>query len=142
MQLPHPLVRLAGCCWWQRHVTKTRVFLRGEMPFLYRIAFGARSGVDGYFFRHFDLGKNQVLAAIRARPDDAAAAEWFLQQPGVTPERIAEWNRFAPLLGVKGHPAYLTRQIVKWLLYPRSIAHPVDSIFTAIAQDEGLPPNG
>ena len=139
-QLPHPLARLADCCWLPRHIAKTRVYLRGEMPFAYRIALGSRVGVDGYFFRHFGLGKAQVLAAIRARPDDAAAATWFLQQPGVTPERIAEWNRLAPLLGTKGHPGYFTRQIVKWLLYPKSISHPVESIFTAIVQDENLSP--
>jgi hypothetical protein len=97
--------------------------------------------VDGFFFRHFSLGNKQILAAIRARPDDAAIAEWFLQQPGVTPERIAAWNRFAPLLGVKGHPGYATRQIVKWFLYPRALHQPVDSIFAAIIQDEGLPAN-
>ncbi len=108
------------------------------MPFSYRIAFGARTGVDGFFFRHFGLSKAQVLSAIRERSDDTAVAEWFLQQPGVTPERIAAWNRFAPMLGVKGHPGYRTRQIVKWLLYPKSITRPVGSLFAMIAQDEGL----
>lgn len=138
MNLPHPLARLADCCWLPRHIAKTRIFLRREMPFSYRIAFGARSGVDGHFFRHFGLGKAQVLDAIRTRPDDAAAVEWFLQQPGVTPKRITEWNHFAPLLGVKGHPGYFTRQIAKWLLYPKSITQPVGSLFAMIAQDEGL----
>jgi len=139
MQLPHPLAQLAGCCWLARHVAKTRVFLRGELPFAYRIAFGKRSGVDGYFFRHFGLHKAEVLAAIRTRPDNAAVADWFLQQPGVTPDRIAGWNRFAPLLGTKGHPAYLTRRIVTLFLYPKALRQPVDSLFAAIAQDEGLP---
>lgn len=138
MQLPHPLARLADCCWLPRHIAKSRFFLRGEMPFTYRIALGSRIGVDGYFFRYFGLKKKQILAAIRARPEDAGVAEWFLQQPGVTPERIAEWNRFAPLLGVKGQTGYVTRQIVKWFLYPKSITRPVESIFEAIVQDEAL----
>lgn len=139
MQLPHPLTRLADCSWLQRHVTKTRIYFRGELPFTYRAALGSRMGIDGYFFRHFGLNKTQVLAAIRARPDDAAVAEWFLQQPGVTPARIAEWNHFAPQLGAKGHPGYFIRQIVKWIFYPKSIRHPVGSLFAMIAQDEGLP---
>ena len=139
MQLPHPLAQLAGCCWLPRHVAKTRIYLRGAMPFTYRIALGNRIGVDGYFFRHFGLDKKQVLAAIRARPDDAAIAEWFRQQPGVTPECIKTWNDFAPRLGIKGHPGYVTRQIVKWFLYPKALCQPVDSIFAAIIQDEGLP---
>ena len=140
MQLPHPLTRLAGCCWLARHVTKTRAYLRGELPFVYRLAFGSRVGVDGYFFRHFGLTKAQVLAAIRARHDDDAVANWFLDQPGATPERIADWNRFAPLLGTKGQPGYTTRQIVKWVFYPQSITQPVESIFDSIVQDEQLPP--
>ena len=139
MQLPHSLARLAGCCWLPRHVAKSRIFLRSEMPLSYRIAFGSRVGVDGYFFRHFGLRRAQMLAAIRARSDDAAVGDWFLQRPGVNPGRIAEWNRLAPLLGAEGHPGFRTRQIVKWLLYPKSITRPVGSIFSAIVQDEGLP---
>ena len=139
MQLPHPLARLADCCWLPRHIAKTRIYLRGEMPLSYRVALGSRIGVDGYFFRHFGLNKAQMLAAIRARSDDAAMAGWFLQQPGVTPARIKTWNRFAPRLGAKGHPGYVTRQFVKWFLYPKSIKHPVESLFAMIAQDEDLP---
>jgi hypothetical protein len=139
MQLPHPLARLAGCCWLPRHIAKTRAYFRSEMPFSYRIALGSRIGVDGYFFRHFGLRKVRVLAAIRARPDDAAVADWFLQQPGVTPQQISEWNRFAPLLGTRGHPGYLTRRLVTPFLYPTALRQPVESIFAAIIQDEGLP---
>ena len=96
--------------------------------------------MDGYFFRHFGLNKNDVLAAIRTRVDDAAVAEWFLAQPGAAPDRIAAWNDLVPLLGVKGHPAYLTRLIVTPFLYPKARHQPVDSLFAAIAQDENLPP--
>ena len=67
-------------------------------------------------------------------------ARWFLQQPGITPARIAEWNRLAPLLGVQGHPAYLTRRLVTLFLYPKAITQPVKSLFAAIVQDEDLPP--
>ncbi len=139
MQLPHPLTRLANCCWLPRHVAKSRLYLRGELPFSYRIAFGSRVGVDGYFFRHFGLKKTTMLAAIRSQPEDAGVAQWFLQQPGVTPARIAEWNRFAPLLGTSGNPGYVTRRIVTLFLYPKALNQPVESIFAAIAQDENLP---
>ena len=139
MQLPHPLAQLAGCCWLARHVAKTRLYLRGEMPFAYRIALGSRVGVDGYFFRHFGLSKGKVLAAIRARPDDAAMADWFRQQPGVTLERTARWNRLLPLLGTRGHPGYFTRRIVTPFLYPKALRQPVDSLVASIVQDENLP---
>lgn len=140
MPLPHPLARLADCCWLPRHLAKARLALRGELPFTYRIAYGARTGVDGYFFRHFGLSKKCILAVVRAAADDAAVAQWFLQQPGATTARIAEWNRFAPLLGAKGQPGYLTRRIVTLFLYPKALQQPVESLFAAIIQDEGLPP--
>lgn len=138
MQLPHPLARLAGCCWLPRHIAKTRVYLRGELPFIYRAALGSRVGIDGYFFRHFGLGKKQILAAIRARPDDAAVVEWFLQQPGVTAERIAAWNEFAPRLGAKGQPGSFTRLFAKWF-YPQPFSVQPEGFFALIAHDEGLP---
>jgi len=72
MQLPHPLARLANCCWLPRHVAKARHFLRGELPFSYRVAYGARTSVDGYFFRHFALSKQINLNAVRSSSDDAA----------------------------------------------------------------------
>ena len=82
-----------------------------------------------------------MLTAIRARPDEAAMAEWFLQQPGVTTQRIVAWNQFAPHLDRKGHPGYLARRIFTPLLNPASLFRPrVDTTFSAIAQDEGLPP--
>ncbi|MBI2517369.1 MAG: DUF5069 domain-containing protein [Opitutae bacterium] len=138
MKLPHPAAQLAGCCWLPRLAAKTRVFLQGEMPLSYRIAFGSRRGIDGYFLRHFRLEMRKVVSAVKHAENDAALVAWFLQQPGVSPQTIAAWNEFAPRLGAKGHPAYATRQIVKWFLYPKSILHPVGSLFEMIVQDEDL----
>ncbi len=39
-------------------------------------------------------------------------------------------------LGAKGHPGYLTRHLVKWVFYPKSVVTPVNSLFEAIEQDE------
>ena len=110
------------------------------MPFSYRLAFGSRIGVDGYFFRHFQLSRAQVIAAVRAAPTDEIVAQWFLALPTVTTKSIADWNEFAPRLGAKGNPAYLTGQIVKWGLYPKSISRSPESIFEMIALDEDLQP--
>ncbi|MEO6995010.1 MAG: DUF5069 domain-containing protein [Lacunisphaera sp.] len=136
--LPHPLETLGGCCWLPRLAAKTRVYLRGEMPLTYRLAFGSRIGVDGYFFRQFQLSRAQIVAAVRAASDDEQLARWFLARSAVTPESIAAWNEFAPRLGAKGHPGHPTFLAVKWVFYPKSIIHPVDGLFAAIAQDEGL----
>ena len=138
MKLRHPAARLANCCWLPRLADKTRIHLAGELPLSYRIAFGSAIGVDGYFLRHFRLRLPAVIGAVKSSPDDEALARWFTSRPGVAPALIEEWNAFAPKLGSKGHPGYAARQTLKWLLYPRSIFHPVNSLFEAIVQDEDL----
>ncbi len=136
MHLPRPQDQLAGCVWLPRFAEKARLSLDRQLPFIYQLAFGSRYGVDGHFLRHFDLTIDQFLAAVRQSKDNAAFARWFLALPGVSPPRIAEWNRFAASLGAKGYPGYLTLQLAKWLFYPKSVSSPVGSIFEAIDQDE------
>lgn len=143
MILPHPLHELAGCCWLPRLAAKIRIHARGGMPWVYRAAFGSRFGVDGYFLRHFGLSLGQVTEAVKAVPDDAALAGWFLGRPGVSPQSIASWNRLAPRLGARGQPAHRVFSVVKWVFYPGVFRHPVETLFEALEQDEGLtPPQG
>jgi len=59
---------------------------------------------------------------------------------GVSPQRIADWRVASANLGAPGHAGYLSRQFVKWVLYPRSVGQPVRSLFEAIEQDEGTGP--
>ncbi len=136
VKLPRPAEQLAGCCWLPRFAHKTRCFVRGELPLLYRAAFGSRVGVDGYFLRHFGLSRRQFLHAVAKARDDEALAAWFLALPTVSAAAIASWNRLAPTLGAKGSPGYLTFQVVRWIFYPRTLRHPVGTIFAAIEQDE------
>lgn len=136
MQLPRPHDQLAGCVWLPRFAEKARRFLAQQLPLTYRLAFGSRLGIDGAFLRHFDLTASQFLVAVRRSADNEALAKWFLSLPAASRERIAEWNRRAALLGAKGHPGYLTRHLVKWLFYPKSVGAPVNSLFEAIEQDE------
>ena len=136
MHLPRPKDQLAGCVWLPRFAEKARRLLAQQLPFIYRLAFGSRLGLDGAFLRHFGLTLAQFLAAVRKSGDNAALAEWFQSRSGVTPERIVEWNRRATLLGAKGHPGYRTRHLIKWVFYPKSVLTPVDSLFEAIEQDE------
>ena len=136
MQLPRPQDQLAGCVWLPRFAEKARRFLARQLPFTYRVAFGSRLGIDGAFLRHFGLTVSQFLVAVRRSEDNAGLAQWFLSLPAVNPERIAEWNRRATLLGAKGQPGYLTRHLIKWVFYPKSVVAPVNSLFEAIEQDE------
>ena len=136
MHFPRPQDQLAGCVWLPRFAEKARRFLAQQLPFIYRLAFGSRLGIDGAFLRHFGLTVEQFLAAVRQSADNEALAQWFLSLPAASAERIAEWNRRAASLGAKGHPGYFTRHLIKWVFYPKSVVTPVDSLFEAIEQDE------
>jgi Domain of unknown function (DUF5069) len=136
MHLPRPQDQLAGCVWLPRFADKARLFLVHQLPFIYRVAFGSRLGIDGAFLRHFGLTVEQFLAAVRQSADNETLVQWFLSIPAASSERIAEWNRRAASLGAKGHPGYLTRHLIKWVFYPKSVMDPVNSLFEAIEQDE------
>ena len=137
MKLRRPQDEIAGCCWLPRFSDKARAYLNGQLPFLYRVAFGSPIGADGYFLRHFELSAAQFLVGVRRAQTDDYLARWFIAQPGVNQQRIAEWNALAPNLGASGHPGYVIRHLVKWVLYPKSVRQPVRSLFEAIEQDEG-----
>jgi hypothetical protein len=137
MRVRRPQEQIAGCCWMPRFADKARLYLSGRLPFLYRLALGSRFGVDGYFLRHFKLSLFDFIAGVANATNDDALAEWFLVQPGATAERIADWNLFAPTLGARGRRGFIIRHVVKWVLYPKSIRQPVNSLFDAIEQDEG-----
>lgn len=136
MRLHRPQDQLAGCVWLPRFADKARLFLAQQLPYTYRVAFGSRLGIDGAFLRHFGLTVDQFLAAVQESADNDALARWFLSLPAVSPERIAKWNSRAMLLGAKGQPGYLTRHLIKWVFYPKSVVVPVNSLFEAIEQDE------
>ena len=138
MQLPHPKAKLAGCMWLPRLAAKIRIYLAGELPWIYRVAFGNRIGVDGRFLRHFRVWMPQLIAAVRTHTENGKLAAWFLERRSVSPESIASWNSLAPSLGAPGKPGCFTFRVVKWFLYRKSCFRSVGSIFEAIAIDEGL----
>lgn len=136
MILPHPSHQLAGCSWLPRFSAKVRLSLAKRLPFAYRLALASPVDIDRFFLRHFRLSRQQFFRAVEQSSDDEALVRWFRSQPTVTETSIKLWNRLAPRLGKKGYPGYLTRHLVKWVLYPKSIVHPVQSLFEAIEQDE------
>ena len=136
MTLPRPSDQIAGCCWLPRFAAKVRASRSHELPFSYRLALGSSLGVDGSFLRQFQISRRQFIQAVEHASSDEALAQWFLTLPSVTDASIKSWNRHAPLLGSKGYPGYLIRHLIKWVLYPKSVIHPVPSLFEAIEQDE------
>jgi hypothetical protein len=90
--------------WLARFAEKARLSLNYQLPLPYRLAFGSPVGVDGYFLGHFGLTIDQFISGVRQAADNAALARWFLALPGASPQRIAEWNSQATVLGAKGYP--------------------------------------
>jgi hypothetical protein len=41
-----------------------------------------------------------------------------------------------PKLGTPGYHGSFVRHVIKWIAYPKSIRHPVSSLFEMIEQDE------
>jgi hypothetical protein len=140
MRLRRPTDTLAGCVWLPRFVDKTRHYLAGTLAEDYVRPFCHPLATDGVFLTHFGLTKDDIVAAIRdSAGDDAAVARWFLAQPAHTAEKIAAWNQLAPNIGKDGYPM---RRGFLWALrhYYNGIPPDprVDSVFTAIAYDEGF----
>ncbi|WP_447969242.1 DUF5069 domain-containing protein [Nitrospira sp. M1] len=118
-----PTDQLAGCCWLPRFIDKVRLQISGKLPLLYRMTFCSPMGFDGYFLRHFQIRKNDFLKAVQdSGVGEDGIGQWFLAQPGVTEERVAEWNAFAPRLGESGQPGYWTFHLVKYVFYPKAVA--------------------
>lgn len=136
MNIRHPHHQLAGCCRLPRIVDKVRVSAQGRLPLLYRLSLGSPMGIDGYFLRHFGLTFRQLRNAIREIKNDEVVAQWFLSQPGVNASTIADWNDYGAKLGTPGYPGSFVRHVIKWVAYPKSIRHPVNSLFDMIEQDE------
>lgn len=117
-------------------VDKVRASCLNDFPFLYHLSLGSPIGIDGYFLRHFGLSFHPFRKAVMDNKSDQNLAEWFLDQPGVDASTIANWNTYGPRLGTPGYPGSLIRHLLKWILYPKSIRHPVNSLFEMIEQDE------
>lgn len=147
MHLRRPTALLAGCVWLPRFIDKARHHLAGTLGEEYIRPFCHPLATDGVFLAHFGLAKEEIIAVIRdSQGDDAVVERWFLSRPSHTPERIAAWNELAPNIGKEGFPM---RRGFLWALrhyYAGTAPDPrVDSVFTAIAFDEGFldePPVG
>jgi hypothetical protein len=130
--------RLGGCVWLARFVDKCRLHFAGALPPDFQLPFCHPLATDGAFLAHFGLTKEEVLAAVAAAADDAAVVAAFVARGALTPERIAAWNALAPNLGRPGFPCEKSLAWARRNLYSAGADPRVDSVFTAIACDEGF----
>jgi hypothetical protein len=144
MKLPPPEAPLAGCMFLPRIIAKARAMKTGELPQEYAARFGAANGVDGLFLGFFDLSADQITEA--AALDDAAVEKWFNEMPGVTAQRIREWNHTAVNLGRPGFPMADRLPIAPTSKYRHLANRGVETIFQILNADEetgaaaGTPP--
>ena len=140
MKLRRPTEKLAGCVWLPRFIDKARHFQAGTLEADYVRPFCSPLATDGVFFAHFEIEQDEILRVVaESAGDDASVARWFTARPQGTVERVAAWNELAPNLGRDGYPV---RRGFLWVLrhyYGGAAPDPrVDSVFTAIAFDEGF----
>ena len=137
MKLRRPSARLADVCWLPRFIDKARSVLDGTLPPEYLERFGDRRGMDGAFLRFFRLEKDAFVEGVRkSNGSDAAVAKWFYAQPGVTDEKVNDWNRLAPEFGKPGEPGFEAFQSVMRSMYKDAPYSGVESIFEVIEADE------
>jgi hypothetical protein len=97
MKLRRPTDRLADVCWLPRFIDKARAKLDGTLPDEYIRRFGDSKGMDGTFLRFFGLTKEAFVEAVRTSDgSDLRVAKWFYAQPGVSDQKVEEWNAIAP----------------------------------------------
>jgi hypothetical protein len=138
MVIPSPRERLANCIWLPRIIAKGRLLRAGKLAPEFVARFGVANGVDNVFLTHFELTKEEVIAASAGTDDEVAA--WFLGLPQATPERILEWNHIAVNLGKAGF-SLETRLPIGLATTYAHVAHlKPETIFAMLEADEGLPP--
>ncbi len=124
--------------WLPRFIDKCRLHFAGALPPDYQLPFCHPLATDGAFLTHFGLTKEEALAVVARAPDDAAVVAAFTARGTLTPEKIAAWNALAPNLGRPGFPCEKSLAWARRNLYPSGTDPRVDSVFTAIAWDEGF----
>lgn len=139
-KLRRPADKLADCIWLARFVDKTRLHLAGTLHPDFVFPYAHPVATDGAFFRHFGIAKEAIIEAIRqSNGNDEAVAAWFRSQPGCTEANIRAWNELGPLLGQPGQPVHRGYLFMLKTYFGGRIPDPrVNSVFTAIAYDEGF----
>lgn len=133
-----PIDKLAGCTWLARLTDKIRLHLAGELDPSFHMPFCNPHATDGIFFAHFDLTKDDIIAAVQSsNGDDDKVASWFLGRSANVSEKIAAWNQIAPQIGRPGFPGERILAFAKKKIYKGPDDPRLDSVFLLIAADEG-----
>lgn len=124
--------------WLPRFIDKARHYFASTLHADYQRAFCSPLGIDGVFFAHFALKKEEILEAIQREKSDEAIAAWFVARSDSNEEKIRTWNELAPNIGKEGFPGFRTFRWGMKHIYAGCTDPRVASGFTAIAWDEGF----
>jgi len=138
IRLRRPTDQLGGCQWLPRFIDKCRLHLAGELPPDYQLPFCHPRATDGEFLAHFGLTKEEALVVVASAADDADVVAALESRGALTPEKVAAWNALAPNLGRPGFPCDKSFAWARQHYFPHCKDPRVDSVFTAIAWDEGF----
>ncbi|MDA8528131.1 DUF5069 domain-containing protein [Opitutaceae bacterium] len=130
---------VADCMWLARFTDKVRLHLTGGLNEDFEPFFGHKLATDGAFIDFFAIKLDEFVAVVKSAPNsDEAVSTWFIQQPGISPDRIKVWNDGAFDLGKEGKPMARAFSWARRKYYGGANADPgVVSVFSGIAWDEG-----
>ena len=131
---PSPYQKLANCVWLSRIIGKARLIARGQLPEEFVSRFCHPGGVDGQFLKHFQFNREQILATGRMNDEEVEA--WFLAEPSVTAETIAQWNHTAINLGRPGYPMEDRLQIGLTTIYQHLAGQGFETVFEVLCADD------
>jgi len=134
MNIPAPKDRLADCIWLPRILAKARLLEKGELPTGYAERFCHPTGLDAIFLKHFNVTREDIVAA--ARKSDAEAAEWFRTRAEGTPENIARWNETAVNIGRPGYPLAERFPVAKETTYKHIDSRGMTTVFELLEADD------
>jgi hypothetical protein len=93
--------RAAGCVWLPRLIDKGRRVLEAEVvgrSLMGGYLFGVNDAADAQLLKFLRMTNEQVLAVLRANPDDGEAATELVRLSGRTPAECSAWSRRFMLL--------------------------------------------
>lgn len=136
MNLPSPRKRMGGCVWLPRIIAKARLLQADLLPDDYMLRFGAATGVDGHFLKHFGLTIDEILKIAPHTNRDVLA--WFKALATAKAAAIKKWNSQAENFGRAGYPMADRLEYVKTHVFAHLDTSGVETIFGIIELDEGI----
>ncbi|MDQ8197016.1 DUF5069 domain-containing protein [Pelagicoccus enzymogenes] len=134
MKLRLPTEKLADVYHLARFIDKVRLQQAEKLPEDYQSSYCNPAGLDGLFFKAFQMEAKTLVQKIASARDDQEIAEWFRSQ--TSSKQREKWNAFAVDLGRPGTALGERFKQVRAVKYPDLPDDWEGTVFEAIAHDE------